>query len=50
MSERKVNKIGGASFSLTLPKDICKKVGVTEKTVFNVELENDKITLMRVKH
>ena len=50
MSERKVNNIGGHSYSLTLPKDLCKKIGVTEKTVFDVQLENDKITLTRVKH
>jgi antitoxin component of MazEF toxin-antitoxin module len=50
MPERKVYQIGGHSFSLNLPKEICKKAGVTEKTVFDVQLEQDKITLTRVKH
>ena len=42
--------MGGNSFVITLPKDLCKKIGVTAKTVFNVELENDKFILTRVKH
>lgn len=35
---------------ITLPKELCKKAGVTAKTVFNVELENDKFVLTRIKH
>jgi bifunctional DNA-binding transcriptional regulator/antitoxin component of YhaV-PrlF toxin-antitoxin module len=49
MPERKVNQIGGHSYSLTIPKEICKKVGITEKTVLAVELIDGKITLTKVK-
>lgn len=34
---------------ITLPKEFCKKINVTAKTVFNVELENDKFTLTKIK-
>lgn len=50
MTERKVNPIGGRSYSLTIPKELCKKIAVTDKTVFDVELQDDgKITLTKIK-
>jgi antitoxin component of MazEF toxin-antitoxin module len=49
MTERKVITMGGRSFLVTLPMEFCKKIGVTAKTVFNIEMENDKFTLTRVK-
>lgn len=50
MTERKVISMGGKSLVLTLPNDLCKKAGITAKTVFDVQLENDKFILTRVKH
>jgi antitoxin component of MazEF toxin-antitoxin module len=48
MTERKVNPSGGHSYTLTIPKEICKKAGVNENTVLDVELQDDgKITLTK---
>jgi len=49
MTERKVYKIGGHSLSLNIPKEICKKAGINEKSIFDVNLVEGQVTLTRVK-
>jgi len=49
MTERKVCKMGGHSFIINIPKEICKKMVVIEKTIFDIELQDGKITLTKIK-
>jgi hypothetical protein len=49
MPERKVYRIGGHSLSLNIPKEICKKAKINEKSVFDVNLVDGQVTLTRLK-
>ena len=46
---RKLNKTGGSSYSIVIPKDMVKKLGWRERQKLQFKLSGKKITIVDAK-